>query len=57
MLAVTKGRVGVGWCLVLFGVAGAAALAAGVEFFFTDWNDDRAALQVGPGGVAVSGTF
>ena len=49
---------------VMFGVAGAFALGAGLEALFTDWNDDRAALAVTPvagagggGGVIIGGTF
>ncbi len=48
---------------VAFAVAGGLAVAAGVQYFFTDWKDDRAALDVtpavGPGGagIAVGGRF
>ena len=38
---------------VLLGAAGVLALAAGVEVFFTDWHDDRAAVKVGPAGASV----
>jgi hypothetical protein len=38
---------------LLFGVAGTLALAAGVEAFFTDWHNDRAAVRVTPSGAAV----
>jgi hypothetical protein len=38
---------------LLFGVAGTLALAAGVEAFFTDWHDDRAAVRITPRGATV----
>jgi len=46
---------------ILFGVVAVFTVAAGVEYFFTDWHDYRASIQVLPasGGatLAVAGTF
>jgi hypothetical protein len=42
---------------LLFGIAGGLAIAAGVEAFFTDWHNDRAAVRVGPNGASVSVAF
>jgi hypothetical protein len=42
---------------LLFGLAGAFAVGAGVEAFFTDWHDDRAAVKVGPTGATVEVRF
>jgi hypothetical protein len=38
---------------ILFGVAGVLVAAAGVEAFFTDWHNDRAAVRIGPAGATV----
>lgn len=42
---------------LLFGLAGAFAVGAGVEALFTDWHDDRAAVRVGPAGATVEVRF
>ncbi len=48
---------------IAFAVAGGLAVACGVQYFFTDWKDDRAALDVAPtvgpngAGIAVGGRF
>jgi hypothetical protein len=41
----------------LFVVAGGLAAAAGVEAFFTDWHNDRAAVTLAPTGAAVTLKF
>jgi hypothetical protein len=43
--------------LALGAAAGLFAVGAGVEAFFTDWHDDRAAVTVGPGGATVRVKF
>lgn len=43
--------------VLLFGVAGGFALAAGIEALFTDWHGDRAAVTLTPTGASVTVPF